>query len=69
MIKFHIKVYHPENNIILINKEFDTLKEISDELNIPYQFVADCSSRGFNKKFQNYSFVPKIEITKIKYTS
>ena len=47
----------------------DTLKEISDELNIPYQFVADCSSRGFNKKFQNYSFVPKIEITKIKYTS
>ena len=31
MIKFHIKVYHPENNIILINKEFDTLKEISDE--------------------------------------
>ena len=67
MIYFHCKIFYDNKfgNEILLDKTFKTLKELSDEIEVPYQFVADISSRKTPKKFQRYCFNPKIEITRI----
>lgn len=67
MINFHCKIYYDNQfgDIVLLDKTFKTLQDIADEINVPYQFVADISSRSFPKKFQRYCFNPKIEIERI----
>ena len=67
MINFHCKIYYDNHfgDIVLLDKTFKTLKDIADEINVPYQFVADISSRSTPKKFQRYSFNPKIAIERI----
>ena len=42
-MKFICKVYHPEQNIILLNKEYDSLKALGEELGLSYNQVADLS--------------------------
>lgn len=67
MINFHCKIYYDNQfgNQILLDKTFKTLKDLAHEIDVPYQFAADLSSRTFTKKFQQFCFNPKIEITKI----
>ena len=76
---FNCKIYHPqgecnqdgtnENENILHNKNYKTLKEISSELGLTYQQVADLSSRKQLKKYQEFKYFPKIEIKRIKKQS
>jgi len=58
-----------ENENILHNKNYKTLKEISSELGLTYQQVADLSSRKQLKKYQEFKYFPKIEIKRIKKQS
>jgi len=62
---FNCKIYHDEDNI-LHNQDYKCLKEISEDLGLTYQQVADLSSRKEKKNYQNFKFFPKIEINRIK---
>jgi len=69
-MKFICKVYHPQENFILLNKEFNNLTELSNELGLTYQQVADISSkRRKPKEYRQFKFYPKIEIEKINIIS
>ena len=65
-MRFNCKIYHPENNFVLMNEEFESLKHLSKELGLTYNQVADISS---DKKRvtddRKFKYFPKIEITKI----
>ena len=65
-MRFNCKIYHPENNFVLMNVEFESLKHLSKELGLTYNQVADISS---DKKrvtdYRKFKYFPKIEITKI----
>ena len=43
-MRFNCKIYHPENNFVLMNEEFESLKHLSKELGLTYNQVADISS-------------------------
>jgi hypothetical protein len=65
-MKFICKVYHPEQNIILLNKEYDSLKALGEELGLSYNQVADLScEKKEAKKYRKFKFYPKIEIQKV----
>jgi hypothetical protein len=69
-MKFICKIYHPQQNIILLNKEYKNLKELSTELGLTYNQVADISSNKKNvKKYHEFKYFPKIEIEKIYKSS
>ena len=65
-MRFNCKIHHPENNIVLLDEEFESLTELSKELGLTYNQVADISS---DKKrvtdYRKFKYFPKIEITKI----
>tara|TARA_R110000803_G_scaffold163099_1_gene226775 strand:- start:157 stop:354 length:198 start_codon:yes stop_codon:yes gene_type:complete len=50
----------------LHNKDYKCLKDISDDLGLTYQQVADLSSRKEKKKYQQFKFFPNIEIVRLK---
>ena len=64
---FNCKVYQNNNDqeIILLCKEFNSLKEIANELGLTYSQVADFSSRRSKKNYKNFKYFPKIEINRI----
>lgn len=62
---FNCKIYH-NDDVILLNKDFKTLNEISIELGLTYQQVADFSSRKQKKNYQKFKYFPKIEINRIQ---
>tara|TARA_R110001599_G_scaffold341334_1_gene562332 strand:- start:427 stop:627 length:201 start_codon:yes stop_codon:yes gene_type:complete len=62
---FTCKIYHNDLNI-LHNENYNSLKEIAEDLGLTYQQVADLSSRKEKKKYQQFKYFPKIEIVKIK---
>ena len=70
---YNCKIYHPASRQGLINDELIlldinvlTLKDLAKELDMTYQQVADLSSRGQNKKYLRFKYSPKVEINKIK---
>ena len=69
---FNCKIYHDigdNTSMTLHNKDYNCLKDISNELGLTYQQVADLSSRKEKKKYQEFKFFPKIEINRIKKVS
>ena len=54
---------------ILMNENFDNLKQLSQEIGLTYQQVADLVSRPGLKKYQKFKFYPKIIISKIDKNS
>jgi len=50
----------------LHNKDYKCLKDISEDLGLTYQQVADLSSRKEKKKYQEFKYFPEIKIVKIK---
>tara|TARA_R100001129_G_C5202371_1_gene214187 strand:+ start:103 stop:321 length:219 start_codon:yes stop_codon:yes gene_type:complete len=64
---FNCKVYQlsGEQEIILLCKEFKSLKDIANELGLTYSQVADFSARRNKKNYKNFKFFPKIEINRI----
>ena len=69
---YNCKIYHPASRQGLINDELilldinvSTLKDLAKELDMTYQQVADLSSRKQKKNYLKFKFSPKVEITKI----
>ena len=62
--QYNCKVYH-NLDCILMDKDFRSLRDIASELNVPYQFIADVSSRKNKKMYQQFKFYPNIEIVKL----
>ena len=65
---FSCKVYQDlgESSLIIFNRNFKTLKDISNELGLSYQQVADLSSRSTRPKYQRFKYYPKIDIKRIR---
>jgi len=56
-----------QQNIELHNKDYLSLKDISEELGLSYGIVANIScNRKPNKCSNNFIFFPNIKITKLK---
>ena len=64
---FNCKVFQEcgSASMTLMNQDFKNLKEIASELGLPYQQVADISSRGGLKDYQKFKYYPKILIRRI----
>ncbi len=54
-----------ESTLTIFDKDFKSLKDISEELGLTYQQVADLSSRKKRKKYQEFKYFPKISIIRI----
>ena len=65
---YNCKIYHDINQsqIILLNINVENLRELAAQLDMTYQQVADLNSRKKLRKYQEFKYAPKIEITKIK---
>lgn len=66
---YNCKIYHSigdSTSMTLHNKDYKCLKDISEDLGLTYQQVADLSSRKEKKKYQQFKFFPEIKITKIQ---
>ena len=66
---YNCKIYHElgvSTSMTLHNQDYKCLKDIGDDLGLTYQQVADLSSRKEKKKYQQFKYFPKIEITKIQ---
>ena len=63
-MRFTCKIYH-DNNIILHDKEYNNLREISEDLGLTYQQIADLSSRKTIQQYRKFKYFPNIEIVKI----
>jgi hypothetical protein len=50
----------------LHNKDYKCLKDISEDIGLTYQQVADLSSRKEKKKYQQFKYFPEIKIVKVK---
>tara|TARA_R100000734_G_C3305095_1_gene95611 strand:- start:568 stop:861 length:294 start_codon:yes stop_codon:yes gene_type:complete len=56
-----------QNGVELHNKDYISLKDISNELGLSYHIVANISSnRKPNKKTSNFIYFPKIEIVRLE---
>jgi len=65
---YNCKIYHTigdSTSMTLHNKDYKCLKDISEDLGLTYQQVADLSSRKQKKKYQQFKYFPEIKITKI----
>ena len=64
---FNCKVFQTSNNeeIVLLCKNFNSLKDIGEELGLTYAQVAGFSARKPKKNYKDFKFFPKIEITRI----
>jgi len=64
---YNCRIYHNigETDVILHNKNYKCLKDISEDLGLTYQQVADLSSRKDKKKYQKFKYFPEIKITKV----
>ena len=61
---FNCKIVLNENE--LHNKDYKSLKEISEDLGLSYAIIADLSNgRKQSKKYDNFKYQPKIEISRI----
>jgi hypothetical protein len=66
---YNCKIYHnigESTSMTLHNQDYNCLKDISEDLGLTYQQVADLSSRKEKKKYQQFKYFPNIEITKIR---
>ena len=66
---FNCKIYHDigdNTSMTLHNRDYNNLRDIANDLGLTYQQVADLSSRKEKKKYQEFKYFPKIEITRIK---
>ena len=60
------KVFIKQNENILHDKEYTTLKEASEDLGLTYSQICELGPNGrCKKKSLNFKFMPTIEITKI----
>ena len=65
--RYNVLVYI--NSQILHNKNYRSLKEIGEDLNLTYQQTADLSINRSNKFINNkFKYAPTISIKKIDYS-
>tara|TARA_R110002096_G_scaffold312585_1_gene506909 strand:+ start:63 stop:287 length:225 start_codon:yes stop_codon:yes gene_type:complete len=53
------------NDNIIHNEDYNTLKEIGNELGLTNAMVYDLNSRKRDLKYSRFKYYPKIEINKI----
>ena len=64
---YNCRIYHDNDiKIELLNINVPTLKVLAEKLDMTYQQVADLNSRKGRKKYQQFKYFPKIEITPIR---
>ena len=61
---YNCTIYHESPRVELLNINVNTLKDLAIELDMTYQQVADLNTRQHKKKYLQFKFSPKIEITK-----
>ena len=62
---FNCKITQNEN--ILHDKDYITLRDIAEDIGLSYSIIADISSgRKQNKYYKNFKFMPKVEIKRIE---
>lgn len=58
-----------QNDSVLHDQDYKTLKDISSDIGLSYNIIADISSkRKVNKKYNDFKFFPKIEIKRLDKT-
>tara|TARA_R110000822_G_scaffold108763_1_gene238387 strand:- start:26 stop:262 length:237 start_codon:yes stop_codon:yes gene_type:complete len=58
-----------QNDVVLHDEDYKTLKDISTDIGLSYNIIADISSkRKVNKKYSDFKFLPKIEIKRLDKT-
>jgi hypothetical protein len=64
---YNCKIFHAlsDSTMTLHDKDYKCLKEISEDLGLTYQQVADLSSRKQKKKYQQFKYFPEIKIVKV----
>tara|TARA_R100001015_G_C4635316_1_gene204655 strand:+ start:16906 stop:17187 length:282 start_codon:yes stop_codon:yes gene_type:complete len=62
---WRFKVYYPDKGIIIIDKNYCSLRDIANETNLPYSKIVDLKDGGRNKTKNTISFYPTIELQKI----
>ena len=65
---FNCKIYHSNDSgciFVLLDKDYQSLTEMSIDLGMSYQQVADLSSRKEKRKYQKFKYFPNIDITRI----
>ena len=63
---YNCKIYQDfDDEIVLLNINVETLKDLASELDMTYQQVADLNSRKGKRKYQQFKYCPKIEIKPI----
>lgn len=56
-----------QNEMELHNKDYQTLKDLADDIGLSYHIVADLhSGRRKNNKRQQFKYQPKINISRIE---
>ena len=66
---WNCKIYHPQNKnkeIVLLDINVETLRDLAKELDMSYQQVCDLNSRKGKRKYQQFKYFPNIEITPVK---
>jgi len=64
---YNCRIYHDNDiKIELLNINVPTLKVLAERLDMTYQQVADLNSRKGLRKYQQFKYFPKIEITEYK---
>ena len=64
---YNCKIYHDfSDEIVLLDINVETLKDLANELDMTYQQVADLNSRKGKRKYQQFKYCPKIEINRIR---
>lgn len=62
---YNCRIYHENPRVDILNINVPTLKQLAKELDMTYQQVADLNTRKHTKKYLQFKFSPKIEITKL----
>lgn len=64
---YNCKIFHDfTDRIVLLDIDVESLKDLAKELDMSYQQVCDLNSRKGQRKYQQFKYFPKIQITPVR---
>ena len=61
---YNCKIFHDfTDRIVLLDIDVESLKDLAKELDMSYQQIYDLNSRKGQRKYQQFKYFPKIQIT------
>ena len=61
---YNCKIFHDfTDRIVLLDIDVESLKDLAKELDMSYQQIYDLHSRKGQRKYQQFKYFPKIQIT------